>query len=252
MTDLHTAHDHQGGQEPALDFEAMYQGREVAFGAEEDRRTDVIPWQLDAPQPLVVELEAAGEITGPVLECGCGLGDNALFLAGRGHEVTAFDAAPSAIERCRAKAVAAGSPVTFMVADATELHASGVPGGFRTVVDSAMLHCLDVDQRRAYLAGLRQVCAPGATLHVLCFRGELAAQLQMPAATDERSLREALRDDWTIRRMEPRHYATGLTQQEWQKLAPVVPGDSEQADLVTVDENGRVLLPFWQITAELT
>ncbi|ANZ21531.1 transferase [Streptomyces noursei ATCC 11455] len=252
MTDLRTAHDRQDGQEPALDFEAMYQGREVAFGTDEDHRTDVIPWQLDAPQPLVVELEAAGEITGPVLECGCGLGDNALFLAGRGHEVTAFDAAPSAIERCRAKAVAAGSPVTFMVADATELHASGVPGGFRTVVDSAMLHCLDADQRRAYLAGLRRVCAPGATLHVLCFRGELAAHLQMPAATDERSLREALRDDWTIRRMEPRHYATGLTQQEWQKLAPAVPGDPEQGDLVTVDENGRVLLPFWQITAELT
>ncbi|MFE3651385.1 class I SAM-dependent methyltransferase [Streptomyces sp. NPDC059101] len=250
MADLHPARDQSGGREPAMDFEAVYQGRQIAYGAD-DRRSDLIPWRLDAPQPLVVELEAAGEIAGPVLECGCGLGDNALFLAGRGHEVTAFDAAPSAIERSRAKAAAAGTPVTFTVADATELRGIAVPGGFRTVVDSAMLHCLDADQRRTYLAGLRRVCAPGAKLHVLCFRGELAARLVMPADMDERSLREAFPDEWTIRRMAPRHYTTGLTRQEWQKLTPAVPGVPESDDTVTVDQHGRVLLPFWQITAEL-
>ncbi|MYT32334.1 methyltransferase domain-containing protein [Streptomyces sp. SID8354] len=234
-----------------MDFEAMYQGHEISFGAD-DRQSDLIPWELNAPQPLIVELEAAGEITGPVLECGCGLGDNALFLAGRGYEVTAFDAAPSAIERSRAKAAAIDSPVTFTVADATELHGIGVAGGFRTVVDSAMLHCLDADQRRAYLAGLRRVCAPGARLHALCFRGELAARLKMPADMDERSLRDAFRNDWTIRRMEPRHYTTGLTRQAWQSLAPAVSGTSERDDTATVDQHGRVLLPFWQITAELT
>ncbi|WP_406012007.1 class I SAM-dependent methyltransferase [Streptomyces sp. NBC_00984] len=251
MADLNPARDHQGSREPALDFEAVYQGREISYGAD-DRRSDLIPWELDAPQPLVVELEAAGEITGPVLECGCGLGDNALFLAGRGYEVTAFDASPSAIERSRAKATAAGSPVTFTVADATELHGIGLPGSFRTVVDSAMLHCLDADQRRAYLAGLRRVCASGARLHALCFRDELAARLKMPASMDERSLREAFRDDWTIRRMEPRHYSTGLTLQAWQNLAPAVSGASERDDAMAVDQHGRVLLPFWQITAELT
>ncbi|WP_411139688.1 class I SAM-dependent methyltransferase [Streptomyces sp. x-80] len=248
MADLHPAHDHQDSREPAIDFEAVYQGREISYGAD-DHRTDLIPWELDAPQPLLVELEAAGEITGPVLECGCGLGDNALFLAGRGYEVTAFDAAPSAIERSRAKATAAGSAVTFTVADATELR--GIPGGFRTVVDSAMLHCLNTDQRRAYLAGLRRVCTPGATLHALCFRGELAARLKMPAATDEHSLREAFRDGWTIRRMESRDYTTGLTRQVWEDLMPAASGAAERDDTVTVDQHGRVLLPFWQITAEL-
>ncbi|MEW1660793.1 class I SAM-dependent methyltransferase [Streptomyces sp. NPDC093707] len=250
MADLHPARDRLGDREPAMDFEAVYQGREIAYGAD-DRRSDLIPWRLDAPQPLVVELEAAGDIAGPVLECGCGLGDNALFLAGRGYEVTAFDAAPSAIERSRAKATAAGTPVTFTVADATELRGVAVPGGFRTVVDSAMLHCLDADQRQAYLAGLRRVCAPGAQLHVLCFRGELADRLGMPADMGERGLREAFAGAWTIRRMEPRRYTTGLTLQEWQKLTPEVSGVPEQDDTVTVDREGRILLPFWQITAEL-
>ncbi|GAA0415666.1 class I SAM-dependent methyltransferase [Streptomyces luteireticuli] len=229
----------------------MYQGRAAAFGTDVHHRPHLIPWQLDAPQPLVVELEAAGGITGPVLECGCGLGDNALFLAGRGHRVTAFDAAPSAIERSRAKAAAAGSPVAFEVADATELHGIGVPGGFRTVVDSALLHCLDADQRRAYLTGLRRVCAPGARLHVFCFREELAARLRMPAAMDEHSLREAFRDDWIIRRMVPRQYTTGLTRQDWRSLAPAGSDAPEWDGAVAAGQHGRILLPFWQITAEL-
>ncbi|MFK0290581.1 class I SAM-dependent methyltransferase [Streptomyces sp. NPDC090442] len=251
MADLHDVRDQQGGRDPVLDFEAAYQGREIAY-VTDARQSDLIPWQLDAPQPLIMELEAAGEITGPVLECGCGLGDNALFLADRGYDVIAFDAAPSAIERSRAKASATGSPATFTVADATDLHGIATPGGFRTVVDSAMLHCLDADQRRAYLAGLRRVCAPGARLHVLCFRGELAEHLKMPAKTDEHSLREALRDDWTIRRMEPRRYTTGLTWQEWQSLVPAVSEAAESDDAVSVDQHGKVLLPFWQITAELS
>ncbi|WP_382464752.1 class I SAM-dependent methyltransferase [Streptomyces noursei] len=250
MANQHAVRDQQGGGEPALDFEAVYQGREVSYGAASPQ-ADLIPWRLDGPQPLLVELEAAGEITGPVLECGCGLGDNAVFLASRGHEVTAFDAAPAAIEKARSK-VTAAAPVTFTVADATELNGIGVPGGFRTVVDSAMLHCLTADQRRAYLRGLRRVCAPGAKLHALCFSGELAASLQMPAAMDEDSLRADFDHDWTIRRMEPCHYTTSLSLQQWRSLSPAVTDAPEGEGLVALDQNDRVLLPFWRITAELT
>ncbi len=35
-----------------------------------------------------MELEALGGIKGEVLDIGCGLGDNAIFLASRGHSVT--------------------------------------------------------------------------------------------------------------------------------------------------------------------
>lgn len=222
---------------PLLDFEALYQGRGAEYGGE---RMDVIPWQLDAPQPIIIELADAGEITGPVLECGCGLGDNALFLAGRGYDVTAFDAAPTAIERDTAKATAAGVSVNFLVAEATTMH--GIPDGFRTVIDSAMLHCLDADQRRAYLTALRRVCAPGATLHVLCFQGVVGTALPLPASLDEQSLRAAFADGWTIRRFQPRHYTTALTRAAWDQQLPAGMAGG-------VDDDGRVLLPVWQITA---
>lgn len=235
-----------------VDFEALYQGRGVSLGAD-GPRMEVIPWQLDGPQPIIAELESAGEIVDPVLECGCGLGDNALFLAERGHQVTAFDAAPTAIERSRAKAAAAGVPVNFVVADATTLH--GISGGFRTVVDSAMLHCLDEDQRRHYLAALRRVCEPGARLHVLCFKGEPTGNLPLPASLDESSLRRDFGDGgWRIQRLQTVRYTTGLTREALTEQIPAGAGGVFPPDLDapgSVDEQGRVLLPMWQITAEL-
>ncbi len=156
MTDEH-ANQRSGKASATLSgavFDDLYQGRGLAYG-DGGARIDVIPWQLDGPQPLIVEVEEAGEITDPVLECGCGLGENALYLARRGHQVTAFDAAATAIEQDRAKASSEGIAVTFVVADATTL--TGLPGGFRTVIDSAMLHCLTDEQRLAYLAALRNV-----------------------------------------------------------------------------------------------
>jgi SAM-dependent methyltransferase len=42
-------------------------------------------WDLGRPQPALVEV--ADQITGVVLDAGCGTGDNALFFAQRGQSV---------------------------------------------------------------------------------------------------------------------------------------------------------------------
>lgn len=232
-------------------FEALYQGRGASFGKHAPRM-EVVPWQVDGPQPLLTELEAAGEITGPVLECGCGLGGNALFLADKGYTVTAFDASSTAIERDRAKARAAGSRVRFTVADATSL--KGIPGGFATVVDSAMLHCLTDEQRRHYLSGLRRVCRPAARLHVFCFQTRAADTLPTPASMDEASLRQAFDAcGWSIQRMRTRRYATNMTRRQAHEQMPAELREYLLPDLDSqnVGEQGGVLLPVWQISAQL-
>ncbi len=152
------------------DFDRLYQGGNATFG-DGGPTTDVIPWRLDAPQPIVAELADGGQITGPVLECGCGLGDNALFLAERGHQVTAIDVSPTVIEQNRAKAADRGLDVDFRVADATVL--DGIAGGYNTVLDSAMMHCLSDEQRRSYLRAAHRVF--GAVVDAMgAFRDDLA------------------------------------------------------------------------------
>ena len=64
------------------------------------------PWDIGRPQAEIVELEEKGGIRGSVLDCGCGTGENAMYLTGKGHEVWGIDAAPNAIRKAEAKALA--------------------------------------------------------------------------------------------------------------------------------------------------
>src|SRR5207245_6450136 len=88
-------------------FEAMYEGSP--------------PWDIGRPQREFIRLEETGEIKGSVLDAGCGTGENALYLASRGHEVWGVDAAPTAIEKAKEKAKARNIAATFRLHDALDL-----------------------------------------------------------------------------------------------------------------------------------
>ena len=137
-------------------YDKLYRGEPTFEGAPPPT---AIPWDIAQAQPRLMELEALGAITGDVLDIGCGLGDNAIFLASRGHSVTALDGSAAAIEQARGRAAEAEVTVTFGVADATDL--TGYDGRFDTVIDSALYHCLDDDGRQAD----RQAVAPFRDAH---------------------------------------------------------------------------------------
>ena len=88
-------------------FEEMYQG--------------VPPWEIDGPQSEIVHLAEHGEIRSPVLDAGCGTGENALYLAGLGFEVVGIDIVPTAVEKALSKAKERSLAATFMVWDALRL-----------------------------------------------------------------------------------------------------------------------------------
>jgi ubiquinone/menaquinone biosynthesis C-methylase UbiE len=52
------------------------------------------PWDLGRPRQQFAELVQRGKIAGPVLDIGCGTGENALFFAEQGLEVWGIDFAP--------------------------------------------------------------------------------------------------------------------------------------------------------------
>ncbi len=112
-------------------------------------------------------LAADGLVRGPVLDAGCGTGENALFFAARGFEVVGVDAVEAAVAAARAKAQARGLPAEFHVHDALALGDLG--RRFRTVVDSGLFHTFDDEERRRYVTSLAAATAPGARLFVLCF-----------------------------------------------------------------------------------
>ncbi len=148
-------------------YESLYRGEPAFPGAP---APEGIPWDIRQAQPRLVELEALGVISGEVLDAGCGLGDNAIYLACKGYSVTGFDSSPTAIAQARARAVEASAQVSFEVADATEL--TGYDGQFDTVIDSALYHCLDHGGRQAYAAALYGATTPGARWFLYCFSGD--------------------------------------------------------------------------------
>ena len=127
------------------------------------------PWQIDRPQPEVLQLIEQGKFESPVLDLGCGTGDNTIELARHGLVVKGLDAVPEALERARKKTEQAGlkqSP-EFVLGDALRLAESGLKA--RTVLDCALFHTFSDEERKDYIRGLEAVLSPGGRLHILSF-----------------------------------------------------------------------------------
>ena len=127
------------------------------------------PWQIDRPQPEVIQLLENGKFESPVLDLGCGTGDNTIELARRGLVVKGLDAVPEALERARKKTEQAGlkqSP-EFILGDALRLAESGLKA--RTVLDCALFHTFSDEERKDYIRGLEAVLSQGGRLHILSF-----------------------------------------------------------------------------------
>lgn len=216
------------------DFNAVYRGGELLENAGITR----VPWDIGEPQPGVIEFERRGRIRGDVLDAGCGLGDNAVFLASLGYRVTAVDAASTAIQQAIERS--RGADIEFAVADATSL--SGYEGRFDTLLDSALFHTLDADGRRRYAAALHRAARPGAWLDMLCFAavpGGMPEPLSVPEQTVRQVLTEA---GWVV---------TELRQTVYWGVAEATRSFLAKAGArVEVDAEGRTQLPVWSVLAE--
>ena len=117
------------------------------------------PWEIGRPQPSFVSLAQSQQIRGPLLDVGCGTGENALYLAGLGFDVNGIDSARAAIEMARDKARVRQVRAYFRMVDALDLACLGTT--FETVIDSGLFHLLTDEERRLFLAGLAVVLRPG-------------------------------------------------------------------------------------------
>jgi SAM-dependent methyltransferase len=159
-----------------------------------------VPWDRGRANELLVQwasgryqddpTRASGGATALVV--GCGLGEDAEYIASLGFATTAFDIAPTAIATARSRFP--GSPVDYQVADLL-----APPNrwslAFDLVVESITVQALPDPPRAAALARLGQFVAPAGTLIVIARRRE-------PGAADSGP-------PWSLTRAEIDSIATG-------------------------------------------
>jgi hypothetical protein len=89
----------------ANSFDRLYRGEPSVDGGPKPAG---IPWDIHRAQPRLMELEALGGFAGEVLDIGCGLGDNTIFLASRGFDTVVDSALYHCLDEDSRQAYAAG------------------------------------------------------------------------------------------------------------------------------------------------
>jgi cyclopropane fatty-acyl-phospholipid synthase-like methyltransferase len=168
------------------------------------------PWDIGRPQKQFIGV--ADQVTGSILDAGCGTGDNALFFAGRGHKVTGIDFLDEPIKRATRKAAERGLSATFLVKDATTL--KDWTERFDSVIDSGLFHVFSDEARQKYVAGLASVLKPGGKLFLLCFSNEEPGT-QGPRRVSQQELRDAFAAGWVVESLRPARFEANANLKEF-------------------------------------
>ncbi|OPY36426.1 MAG: tellurite resistance protein TehB [Methanoregula sp. PtaU1.Bin051] len=158
------------------------------------------PWDIGRPQKEFIELVRRGEVTGPVLDIGCGTGENALFFAAEGFEVWGIDATPLAVEKAQEKAAARNLAVQFRILDALSLTRLGRT--FGTVTDSGLFHTLSDENRPVFTENLAAVLPSGGNYFMLCF-SDLEPPGYGPRRIKQQDIRDTFRNVWSVNYIRP-------------------------------------------------
>ncbi|HAS55475.1 MAG: methyltransferase type 12 [Nitrospirae bacterium GWC2_57_13] len=128
-----------------------------------------IPWNIEEPPQVLVELVESGRVAPcRALDLGCGAGNYAVYLAGRGFDVMGVDISPTAIGMAAENARKRGAACSFFAADVLgDLHE--VDGIFDLAYDWELLHHLYPEQREKYVVNVRDKLKPGGSYLSLCF-----------------------------------------------------------------------------------
>lgn len=165
------AHDSLDRGDPTGWFEALYREARGDAGA--------IPWADLKPTPGVVEwLRREPPAPGTrAIVVGCGLGDDALLVAGLGLPTTAFDVSETAVAWCRDRFPEA--PVTWVVAD---LFAAPGPWAqaFDLVVEVNTIQALPPALRTRAIEAVAGLVAPGGACLVVARGRDDDADVQGP------------------------------------------------------------------------
>lgn len=122
--------------------------------------------------PELKDLVESGRISpGRAIDLGCGAGQEAVYLATRGFDVTGVDISPTAIGMAEKAAADQSVDVRFVVDDLTVM--SKVEDRFDLIVDYGALNDLNPEQRDAYIDSVLPLAADNSQFLLMCFDSKL-------------------------------------------------------------------------------
>ncbi len=166
------------------------------------------PWDIGKPQPEIVRLSETGEIQGSVLDVGCGTGENALFLAGLGHEVWGVDSSTLAVRKARAKLKDRGVKVNFLNHNALELQT--LKHKFDSAIDSGLFHVFEDDERKLFVKSLASALKSSGIYYMMCFSEKEPADWGGPRRVTQREIRETFSSAWKVNYIREARFETNM------------------------------------------
>ncbi len=134
-----------------------------------DMSLDEIPWNLETPPELLVELVNTGKVRPcKAIDLGCGAGNYVVYLAARGFDVTGVDFSPTAIKIAKENAKTKGVKCNFFVADVLD-QLSDIDQTWDFAYGWGLLHHIFPDQRKKYVENVYRILNPKGKYLSLCF-----------------------------------------------------------------------------------
>jgi SAM-dependent methyltransferase len=131
-------------------------------------------WDLDEPQPIVLQLIEEKRVTGPAVDLSCGTGENAIAISGTGFPVLGVDTNQPMLRIARDKAqlmqVRRGVCARFKPARLQRI--SGLGESFQFLLDICYFQNLSREDKLLYALSLPEISQPGGALHLVQYAGD--------------------------------------------------------------------------------
>lgn len=173
------------------------------------------PWDIGGPRPELERLVESGRLVPCwAIDLGCGTGDNVLYLAAHGFDVTGIDISTRVIAIAQEKARLAKLPCTFLVADVTNLKEA--ENTFGLVVDNGCLHSLQSSRPRdRYVDAVLRLTKPGSFYFLRCFTRKRSRFFYLPAMIGPNEVEQRFGQEFDIEEIHPLPPESGRYRCSW-------------------------------------
>lgn len=168
-------------------------------------------WDIGRAQSVYQALADRRMVASPLVDLGCGTGENALAFAAAGIEVLGVDIIQAAIDKATLKATSRTLNASFQVADALNLQA--LERRFRTIIDCALFHAFNDERRIQYEASLAAALEPGGFYYMLVFSDEEPGDWGGPRRISKAEITDTFSRGWKIHSIEAAKLETNIHEQ---------------------------------------